>query len=211
MKLGCRRKDHNWPASLRIYANQTSCPLWPLHQLPNFMFIKCGLPSVLAYCLGDCEIFANLCLKLYCALSPGNMLDVFMIFMKERGCIISALAHGALCIMACIIITSPAPEVITAHYSPLQTGVGDAAANGWMGHCQCNILHHHRISTVLWLLCCECYLVYSVVGSVAEVEAAVAELLDEAVHLVHLAVLPVQLLLAAAAPPRQLPYCNIFC
>ena len=29
------------------------------------MFIKCGLPPVLAYCLGDCEIFANLCLKLY--------------------------------------------------------------------------------------------------------------------------------------------------
>ena len=47
--------------------------------------------------------------------------------------------------------------------------------------------------------------------AVAPVEAAVAELLYEAVHLVHLAVLPVQLLLAAAPPPRQLPYCNIFC
>ena len=134
------------------------------------------------------------------------MLDVFMIFMKERGCIISALAHGALCIMACIIITSPAPEVITAHYSPLQTG---GCSGKWVrGHSESQ---NNRTESALCCDCCECYLVYSVVGSVAEVEAAVAELLYEAVHLVHLAVLPVQLLLAAAPPPRQLPYCNIFC
>ena len=48
-------------------------------------------------------------------------------------------------------------------------------------------------------------------GGIAQVEGAVAEPLYQPVHLMHLAVLPVQLLLAAAPPPRQLPYCNIFC
>lgn len=43
-------------------------------------------------------------------------------------------------------------------------------------------------------------------GCVAEVEGAVAEPLNEAVHLVDLAVLPVQLLLAGAASPRQLAH-----
>ena len=41
---------------------------------------------------------------------------------------------------------------------------------------------------------------------VAEVEAAVAELLHQPVHLVQLAVLPVQLLLARTATASQLSY-----
>ena len=116
--------------------------------------------------------------------------------------------------------SSPAPHQRSLQPTILHCRPGDAAANG-CGDTAANVTfcifflripeQSRRISTVLWLLCSECYLVYSVVGSVAEVEAAVAELLYEAVHLVHLAVLPVQLLLAAAPPPRQLPYCNIFC
>ena len=45
-------------------------------------------------------------------------------------------------------------------------------------------------------------------AGVAQVEGAVAEPLDHPVHLVDLAVLPVELLLAGAAPPRQLSHWN---
>ena len=43
-------------------------------------------------------------------------------------------------------------------------------------------------------------------AGVAQVEGAVAEPLDHPVHLVDLAVLPVELLLAGAAPPSQLSH-----
>ena len=106
--------------------------------------------------------------------------------------------------------SSPAPHQRSLQPTILHCRPGDAAANGCgvRGHSESQ---NNRTESALCCDCCECYLVYSVVGSVAEVETAVAELLYEAVHLVHLAVLPVQLLLAAAPPPRQLPYCNIFC
>ena len=57
VKLECRRKYHNPRAALRIYANQTSCPLWSLRRSPKFMSNYCGLPC-------DCKIFAKVRFKL---------------------------------------------------------------------------------------------------------------------------------------------------
>ena len=58
--MGCRRKDHNQRMALRIYANQTACPLCSLCLHPNFAPTYRRGKGLLR----DCEIFANLRLKL---------------------------------------------------------------------------------------------------------------------------------------------------
>ena len=50
-----KRKDHNWCAALRIDANQTTHPSWP-------SWAQVGAFN--QYVEGNCEIFANLHLKL---------------------------------------------------------------------------------------------------------------------------------------------------
>ena len=76
MTLGPQRNYHKGRAAIRHCANQTACPLWPLHRLPIFTHTFHGFtpiqPSVFQPgegpsrgSLRDCEIFAKLRLNFF--------------------------------------------------------------------------------------------------------------------------------------------------